>query len=311
MRAATFDRFGPPSELYVGERERPSPAPDQALVRVEAAGVNPLEWRLVRGKPYVLRFRTGLLRPQSPTLGFDVAGVVEELGSKAGGLAVGDRVFGYSWGSFAEYVAARADHLVKIPEGTSFVDAAGVPASATTALQCLRDFGRLREGGNVLINGASGGVGTFAVQLAKSFGATVCGVCSGRNVELVRSLGADRVLDYERDDLRSLDAAFDLVLDIVGNHTVGTFQRLRAPGGLYVAAAWTPARLLWLGLPGRRRSRSMIGKPRAQDLQQLAKTIERGELRTVVDRTYSLEDVGQAVAHVESSRARGKIIVVP
>lgn len=309
MRAAVQKRYGPPSVMSVRAVPRPAVSADTLLVRVKAAAVNPYDWRFMRGKPNLLRLKSGILGPKVPILGVDFAGVVEDVGAAVTGYAVGDGVFGLKAGTFAEYLTAHPAQITKKPTTLSFEEAAGVPASAYTSLQALRNCGDIKPGMHVLINGASGGVGTFAVQLAKYFGVHVTAVCSGRNAELVANLGADDVIDYTQTDLAALQRCFDIVLDNVGNHSVSLFERLRTPEGTYVAVAGKISRLLWLAVRKPARSVTMFGNPNPADLEFLRTLLEDRTLRVVIDRIFPLEQVGEAIGYLEAGRARGKVIV--
>ena len=224
MRAIVRDEYGSPDVLRMSEVDKPLMGDDDVLVRVHAASVNPYDWYMMTGKPYLVRTQAGLRRPKQRIPGVDVAGVVEAVGEDVTGLEIGDEVFGTGRGAYAEFVVASGDRIVPKPENVTFVQAAAVPMAAITALQSLRDKGQIRTGHKVLVNGASGGVGSFAVQIAKSFGAEVTGVCSTRNVDMVRSLGADHIVDYTDQDFTRSDQQYDLILDIVGNHSLRRYR---------------------------------------------------------------------------------------
>ncbi len=310
MRAATQKKYGPPSVMSVRAINRPVVSDETLLIRVKAAAVNPYDWRFMRGKPKLLRLKSGVFGPKTPILGVDFAGIVEDVGARVTGYAPGDAVFGLKAGTFTEYLTALPSQIAKKPAHLSFEEAAGVPASAYTSLQALRNCGGIQSGMKVLINGASGGVGTFAVQLAKYFGTHVTSVCSGRNTELVASLGADEVIDYTQTDLAVLDQRFDIVLDNVGNHSIRVFESLRTPEGTYVAvAAGNISRLLWLAVRKAKRSVTMFGNPNPTDLELLRTLLESRTLRVVIDRVFPLEQVGEAIGYLEAGRARGKVLV--
>jgi NADPH:quinone reductase-like Zn-dependent oxidoreductase len=239
MKAITFTKYGAPGVLQLTEVEKPTPKDNQVLVRVQAASANPLDWHRMRGAPFIARMSEGLLRPQNPRLGADIAGRVEAVGSKVTEFQPGDAVFGICTGSFAEYACAGESKLALKPANLSFEAAAAVPVAAFTALQGLRDKRQIQTGQRVLINGASGGVGTFAVQMAKSFGAEVTGVCSTRNLYLVRSSGADHVVDYTQEDFTRNGQQYDLVYDAVGNRSVSDYKRALGPRGICVIAGFT------------------------------------------------------------------------
>lgn len=321
MKAILFDRYGGPEVLRVADVPAPAlEADDHVLVRLRAASVNPLDWHMLRGHPWFLRAETGLLRPKAGRLGADLAGVVEAVGRGVTRVSPGDEVFGNSVRTLAEIVRVTEDAIVHKPATVSFEEAGGVGVAALTALQALRDKARLGAGERVLVNGASGGVGTFAVQLAKVLGAEVTGVCSTRNVELVRSLGADLVVDYTQDDFARRAERYDVVVEAVANRPVAALQRVLKPGG---RIAWVGAAHGRLGgKPVLRLLRAIVArkvggldvtpfvaKRTLADLELLRDLIEAGRIRTVVDRTYPLEQTADAMRYLETLRARGKVIV--
>jgi len=313
MQAVVYERYGPPEVLAVREVERPAVTPTGVLVRVHAAGVGAGDWHLLTGRMWVVRFYQGLFRPKRRILGHDVAGRVEAVGENVTRFRPGDAVFGAcpQAGAFAEFVCVPEDQLVPIPAGLSDVAAAAVPNSAITALQGLRDEGRLRAGMGmkVLVNGASGGVGTFAVQIARTFDAEVTGVCSAEKAELVRSLGAHRVLDYRREDFTRRDERYDVVLDLAGKQRIADCRRVLTPEGFYVAAAGAPSRMLRVALAGGPRTAAFLARPNAKDLAFLADLLAAGEIHPVVERTYPLRETAAAIRHVGEGRARGKVVV--
>jgi NADPH:quinone reductase-like Zn-dependent oxidoreductase len=320
MKAIVQHRYGAPDVLEFQEVAPPAIAADQALVRVRAASVNPYDWHYVTGTPYLVRPSAGLFRPKSPTPGADLAGQVEAVGADVTGLQPGDEVFGLGHGSFAEYVSVRADKLVRKPAEVTFEQAAAVPMAALTALQGLRDRGRIRSGQQVLINGASGGVGTFAVQLAKSFGAEVTGVCSPRNVAAIRALGADHVLDYTREDFTGSGQRYDLILDVAGNRSIADRRRALRPTGTLVLVggpkdnrwfgpAGSLVRLLLAGRFSRQTMVGMLTRNSPEDLAELAELLAAGKVTPVIERAYSLPDVPAALRHVGAGHARGKIVI--
>jgi NADPH:quinone reductase-like Zn-dependent oxidoreductase len=305
--------------LRIAETERPELVDDGVLVRVRAASVNPADWYEMAGRPYVGRPAFGLRRPRQPALGGDFAGTVEEVGKDVAGLRPGDEVFGARSGALAEYVCVRVG-VAKKPVNLNFEEAAAVPIAAVTALQALRDKGRFEEGQRVLVNGASGGVGTFAVQLAKAFGAEVTGVCSTGKVELVRSLGADEVVDYTRDDFSLGDRRYDLILDIAGNRAWSAYKRVLAPDGTLVAVGGSKenrllgplghvVRIRLASVPDSRKVVFFIAKVTRPDLELLCALIESGKVRPVVERVYSLGNAGDALSRLGEGHAHGKIVV--
>ena len=306
MKAIVGEKYGGPERLALREIDRPELEPDSVLVRVHAASVNPYDWHLMRGTPYVVRLASGLRRPKRIVPGGDVAGIVEEAGENMTAFQVGDEVFGMCAGSFAEYVRGREKNLVAKPAGVTLEQAATLPTAGITALQALRDSGGIEGGQHVLINGASGGIGTLAVQIAKSFDAHVTGVCSTQNLELVRSLGADDVIDYTTGDFT--EQQYDLIVDLVGNRSLRELRRATAPGGTAVLVAGSITRTM--ASVARRGFRPFITRPRTEDLLALKELVDAGKLTPVIDRTYALADAPEAIAYSETGRARGKIVIV-
>ena len=320
MQAVVQDRYGSADVLRLARIARPEVADDEVLLRVHAAGLDRGSWHLMTGRPYLLRLGFGLRRPKNPVLGVDVAGTVVAVGSAVTRFSAGDEVFGFGKGSFAEYTVAREDRLARKPKNASFEQAAVVPVSAATALQALRDVGRVEQGQSVLILGASGGVGTYAIQLAKAFGAEVTGVCSTTKLDLVRSLGADHVIDYTRDDFAAGTHHYDLILDIAGNPTLSRLRRALAPtgtavivggeeGGDFSGGMNRPLRAVALSPLVRQRLTMFIAKERSSDLERLTDLIEAGTVTPSIDRTYPLDQVAEAMRHLEAGKARGKIAI--
>lgn len=319
MKAIVHERYGRPDVLRLADVDPPAIADHQVLVRVHASSVNPTEWYGVTG-PIFARPGNGILRPKRPLVGADVAGRVEAVGKDVTEFEAGDEVFGTAPGAWAEFAAAREVRLVPKPAGISFEEAGAVPIAAITALQALRDKGGVEQGQRVLINGASGGVGTFAVQLAKSFGAEVTAVCSTPNVDRARSLGADRVVDYTRDDFTECGVRHDLMLDIAGSKPFAQLRRVLTPkatlvlvGGRMTYRGLGPlphlARLL---LASRGRSQTVkffVAQINKDDLAYLGGLLEHGRLRPVIDRTYALGDAPEALAYLGEGHARGKVVV--
>jgi NADPH:quinone reductase-like Zn-dependent oxidoreductase len=320
MSAVVFCSYGGPEVLRLVQLEKPVAGDSQVLVRVHAASVNPLDWHGMRGTPYVMRLDAGLRVPAVTRLGVDFAGTVEAVGSAVTRFRPGDEVFGARTGALAEYVVAREDRVVAKPANLSFEQAAAVPVAALTALQGLRDHGGVQPGQRVLINGASGGVGTFAVQIAKAYGAHVTGVSSTRNVELVRSIGADDVVDYTTQDFTTSPARYDLIIDNVGNHRLRALRRVLESHGRYVMIGGPSGR--WLApLPRAARTwlysrfaqqdmRFFISRLDPADLETLNGLLASGRVTPVIDRRYPLADAAEAVRYLETGRARGKVIVV-
>jgi NADPH:quinone reductase-like Zn-dependent oxidoreductase len=319
MRAVVHHRYGSPAVLEVREISQPVLTDDGVLVHVHAAALNPLDWYGLSGRPWIARPMGGMRRPRDHGIGVDFAGTVEAVGEGVTGLAPGDDVFGLANGALAEYVCARKAVVPK-PTTLTFEEAAAVPAAGFTALQALRDHGRVEQGQRVLVNGASGGVGTFAVQIAKALGAEVTGVCSTRNVDLVRSLGADHVVDYTQDDFTRSDRRYDLLLDVAGSRSFGDCRRVLAPGAKVVVIGGSKdSRLLGplrhivaMKLAGVRSGHQVIffiAKPSSADLGVLAELIESGKVRPVIDGSHSLDEVSDAFRRLADGHARGKIVV--
>lgn len=320
MKAVVQDRYGPPGVvLRLAEIERPDVGELDVLVRVRASAIAGDDWHLMRGLPYVARLATGLLRPKTRVPGREVAGLVEEVGRGVTNLQPGDEVFGWSDGAFAEYVATPADTVAPKPANLSFEEAAVVPVSGFTALQAVRDAGALQPGQSALVVGASGGVGTFAVQIARAFGAEVTGVCSGRNAELVRTIGADHVIDYTREDFTRTGERYDLIVDLVGNRSLTALRRTLNPRGTLVMVSGTGGRLfkgtdrflrgLALSPFVSQSLRPLIHEDRRDDLLALSKLIEAGEVSPVISARYPLSRVPEAIGHFEEGHATGKIAV--
>ncbi|MFE5911022.1 NAD(P)-dependent alcohol dehydrogenase [Streptomyces wedmorensis] len=322
MKAWVQDRYGSADVLEFAEVERPVPGEREALVRVHAAAVNAADWHLMRGDPYVARLALGLRRPKERIRGRDFAGRVEAVGAGVTGLRPGDEVFGEAPGAFAEYVCAPEEATERKPAGLTFEQAAAIPLAGNTALMGLRDLGGVRPGGKVLVNGASGGVGTFAVQLAKAFGAEVTGVCSTRNATLVLGLGADRVIDYTRQDFTTGPDRYDLVFDLVGNRSLAELRRILSPTGVLVlsgggvfegGSAFGPMGLIIKGqLLSRfsgRRLHVLTAEPRRENLATLRELAENGDITPVVERTYPLDEAPRALRYVEGEHARAKVVL--
>jgi NADPH:quinone reductase-like Zn-dependent oxidoreductase len=320
MKAIVYHNYGSADVLKCEETEKPTPGDNEVLIRVRAASANPLDWHLMRGSPYLLRLGFGLRRPKLTRLGVDVAGQVEAVGSKVTQFKPGDEVFGSCRGAFAEYCCAAESALVAKPANVTFEQAAAIPVAAFTALQGLRDKGRIQPGHKVLINGAAGGVGTLAVQIARSFGADVTGVCSTRNLDMVRSLGADRVIDYTDEDFTRDGQHYDLIFDCVGNHSLSAIRRVLSPKGVYIGAAGDPNGrmivLLTRVIKGIVMSRfasqklmMVMAKSSKEDLTVMNDLIEAGKVTPVIDRRYNLSEVPEAIRYLEQGHARGKVVI--
>ncbi len=317
MKAAVYTAYGPPDVLQLQEREKPVPKDDEVLVEVHAASVNAYDWRFLRGKPFVMRLMAGLSKPREPRAGADLAGRVEAVGANVKLFRPGDEVFGCHRGAFAEYVSVPEGHLAKKPAPLSFEEAAALPMAGITALQALRDNGRIQPGLKVLIYGAGGGVGTFAVQIARSFGAEVTAVCGPNNQELARSLGATRVIDYTKEDFAKTGERYDLILAANGSRSIFVFRRSLSPCGIYVVAGGSFPQLLQglllgpiLSRFGRKKLGSMLARTNTKDLDILGALQQSGRIKPVIDRRYPLDDIAGAVGYLEEGHARGKVVII-
>jgi NADPH:quinone reductase-like Zn-dependent oxidoreductase len=319
MQAVLYRRYGSADVLTCEETPQPTPRDDEVLVKIHAASVNPYDWHFMRGEPLPLRFATGLRKPKDPRLGVDVAGHVEAVGKSVTILKIGDDVFGTCRGAFAEYACGAERRLAIKPSNVTFDEAAAVPVAGITALQGLRDTARLQPGQRVLINGASGGVGTFAVQIAKAFGAHVTGVCSTRNLDMVRSIGADRVIDYTKEDFTTFDDRYDVLLDCVSNHPLSACRRVLAPNGTYAGVGgsteqWVRAlgnlvALLALSPFVSHRLKLVMVRTTRDDFSALADLMASGKIRSVIDRRYALRETADAIRYSEGGHVRGKLVI--
>ncbi len=321
MKGIVHRCYGSPAVLRYEDIAKPTAADNEVLVKVHAASVNPLDWHYLEGTPYMVRMDAGFGKPENPRLGVDFAGTVEAVGKNVTRFKAGDEVFGGKFGAFSEYVAVREDRAIALKPGNlTFEQAASVPIAAITALQALRDKGQIHAGQKVLINGASGGVGTFAVQIAKSFGAEVTGVCSTRNVALVRSIGADHVIDYTREDFTKGAQHYDLILDNVGTHSLLEYKRVLNPKGIYVMiGSTTPGNWFgWLATPLQalvlspfmsQKAGMMLADLNKEDLANLAELIRSGKVTPVIDGRYKLSEAPEALRYLEAGHARGKVVL--
>ncbi|MBZ5579869.1 MAG: NAD(P)-dependent alcohol dehydrogenase [Acidobacteriia bacterium] len=323
MKAAVNRTYGSPSVVRIEDVEKPIPKDDEVLIRVRAASVNPMDKTGMRGTPYLARLMGGLRKPKDTRMGVDVAGQVESVGKDVTDFKPGDEVFGMCKGAFAEYACTSESGIIKSalalkPPGVSFEQAAAVPVAGLTALQGLRDKGRIRPGHQVLIHGAAGGVGTFAVQIAKSFGAEVTGVCSTRNVSMVRSLGADRVIDYTKEDFTKGGQRYDILLDCIGDHSLFACRRVLTPKGFCVGVGAPHGR--WLAPVDRllgalvlslflKNLIPFIAKASPEDLTVLQGLIQAGKVTPVIDRRYPLSEVADALGYLEEGHVRGKVVI--
>ena len=322
MKAIVQEKYGAPGDvLELKDIDMPVVKDDEVLVRVHSAAVHVSDWVFVRGVPYITRPMIGLFRPKNSVPGQDIAGRVEAVGKKVEHLRPGDEVFGWCKGAFAEYACAGEDNFVLKPSHLTFEQTAAVGVSAVTALQALRDQGQVQAGQKVLINGASGGVGPFAVQIAKAFGADVTGVCSTRNVDMVRSIGADQVIDHTREDFSKSKQRYDFILDNVGNHSLSDFRRVLTPRGILQPNGGGHSSNRWIGPMGsvikanvlslfvRQQGRTFIATNNKEDLQFLKELIEAGKITPVIDRTYPLSETPEAIGYVGEGHARGKVVI--
>jgi len=320
MKAIVYRCYGSPDILELADIAKPTPADDEVLVKVKAAAVNPLDWHYMRGSPYIMRLGTGLGKPDETRLGVDFAGTIEAVGKDVKQFKPGDNVFGRKTGAFAEYVTIAEDRALALkPSNMSFEQVASVPIAAVTALQALRNKGQLQPGQKVLINGASGGVGTFAVQIAKAIGAEVTGVCSERNAEMVRSIGADYVIDYKQENYTENGKQYDLIIDMIGNHSLSDNRQVLTPEGRFVIIGGGKGN--WIGpLMGPIKASVyspfveqdfilLMAQMRQDDLNTLAALMEAGEVTPVIDRRYTLSEVPAAIRYSEEGHARGKIVI--
>ena len=317
MRAMVYEKYGSPEVLELREIEKPTPKEDEVLIKVQAASVNAMDYRFLTGTPLLARLMAGLLKPKHKVLGLDVAGRVEAVGVNFKQFQPGDDVFALSMnhGAFAEYICVPESQIIMVlkPVNMSFEEAASVPFSALSAQTCLRDLGQLQPGQKVLINGASGAVGTFAVQIAKSYGADVTGVCSARNLDTVRSIGADKVIDYTQEDFTQSEGRYDLIVDAVRNSSFSDCKRALTSEGTYVTTAVSPALILqqqWVSMTGSQKMVPMVPKKLVtRDLQDLKELLEAGGIKPVIDRSYPLSEVPEALRYYRKGHARGKIVI--
>ena len=320
MKAIKYTQYGTPDVLKLVETDKPVPKDGEVLVKIHAASVNALDWHLLTADIFLVRFGEGLFKPKRHRLGADLAGVVEAVGNGVTQFKAGDAVYGdiepYGSGAFAEYAAVPANGLAPMPAGISFEEAAALPVAALTALQGLRDVGKIQAGEHVLINGASGGVGTYAVQIAKAFGAEVTAVCSTRNVEQARALGADHVIDYTKENFTKSGKQYDLILAANGYHSLGEYKGALAPGGVYVMAGGKTRQIFdvillgaWYSRGGDKKLANVTAHSSVADLLVINELVEAGKVKPAIDRTYPLEQTADALRYLGEGHARGKIII--
>jgi len=320
MKAILFEKYGGPEVLELKEIEKPLPRDNEVQIKIHAVSANPADWHIIRGKPFIARFTSGLIKPKNPIPGMDVSGVVESVGKACREFKPGDDVFGAcGWGGgFAESICLTENNVVVKPSGTSFEEASTLNVAAITALQGLRYKGNPQPAEKVLINGASGGVGTFAVQIARSHGAIVTAVCSGKNDELVRSIGADHVIDYTTEDFTRSGRKFDLLFDAIGNRSLSDLKRVLEQNGRCVIAGFTSLGLLFQHMAlapmvSKKKGKDIGMMPTAhatkEDLTILRGLVESGKIRPVIDKVYPLDESAEAIRYLETGRARGKVVI--
>lgn len=318
MKAIVYTKYGPPDVLQLKEVEKLTTSDDEVLIKVRAASVNPFDWHSLRGTPFIVRIVAGgLLKPKHKILGIDVAGRIEAIGRNVKQFQPGDEIFGGAHGAFAEHVCARENALVLKPASMTFEEAAAVPVAALTVLQGLHDNGQIQPGQKVLIHGASGGVGTFAVQIAKSFGAEVTAVCSTRNLDMVRSIGADQVIDYTQEDFTKNGQRYDLILAVAGDRSILEYKRALSPKGTWVliggssVARFFQAMLLGplISMTGSKKMGAMMTKVNQKDLVFVKELLEAGKVVPVIDRRYTLSEVPEALRYLGEGHARGKVVI--
>jgi len=314
MKAIVYTKFGPPDVLHLKEVEKPIPKDNEILVKVHAASLNAYDWRHVRANPFFMRLMgAGFLRPKHRILGADIAGRVEAIGRNVTQFRPGDDVFGEgSYGGFAEFVCVAEKRVVPKPADLTFEEAAAVPMAGLTALQGLRDKGKIQAGQKVLINGASGGVGTFAVQIARSFGTEVTGVCSTAKMDLVRSIGADHVIDYTQEDVTNNGQLYDLIFDNAAYRSISKYRRILAPGGRYVLAGGSMGRffqLMLMSLTGVKNMGLMVANVNQKDLLFLIELMKAGKVKSIIDKLYPLSETAEALRYLEDGHARGKVVI--
>jgi len=319
MKAIVYQKYGPPDVLQLKDVEKPTPKDNEILVKIHAASVNDWDWGLLRGKPFVNRLLFGLLKPKIKILGVDIAGRVEAVGRNVEQFQPGDEVFGdisgCGWGGFAEYVCIPENALALKPASMTFEEAAAIPQAGLLALQGLRDKGQIQPGQKVLINGAGGGAGTFAVQIAKSFGAEVTGVDSTRKLDMMRSIGADQVIDYTQEDFTKNGQHYDLILDVAAYHSIFDYKRALSPKGIYVMVGGSMALMFqvlflgpWISMSGSKKMAILMHKPN-KDLAFMKELFEAGKVAPVIDRRYPLSEVAEALRYFGEGHAQGKVVI--
>ena len=314
MQAVVYTKYGPPEVLKLAEVEKPTPKDNEVLVKVKASSINYSDWAFVRGKPLLVRLTfQGLFKPKNTILGADIAGIVEAVGKNIKQFQPGDEIFGdisdCGWGGFAEYVCATENALVLKPSNISFEEAASVPQAAVVALQGILYYGQIQPGQRILINGASGGIGTFAVQIAKSFGAEVTGVCSTKKMDMVLSLGADYVIDYTKEDFTKNGQRYDLIVDAAAYHSLADYKRALTPQGRYIFIGGAFTIVFKIMLSKKENFEVLSAKVNQKDFIFISELIEEGKVKSVIDKAYPLSQTAEAVRYLESGQARGKVVI--
>jgi NADPH:quinone reductase-like Zn-dependent oxidoreductase len=320
MKAIVYDKYGPPDVLELKEIEKPIPEDNQVLVKVHASSVNYGNLVLLKGEPFLARLFFGPIKPKYSIPGGDIAGLVEAVGRNVKQFQPGDEVFGdlsgCGWGGFAEYVSVPENVLAPKPSHLSFEEAAAVPMAAVTALQSIRNKGRVKSEQKVLIYGASGGVGTFAVQIAKAFGAEVTGVCSTRNVEIIRSIGADHAIDYTKEDFSKKADVYDLIIGANGYQPISVYKRALSPNGIFVHVGGSGTQMFqamvlgpWISMTGKKKIGSFLQRPNQKDLFFIRELLETGKIKPVIDRQYQLSEIQEAFRYFENGHAQGKVVI--
>ncbi|MEH7749289.1 NAD(P)-dependent alcohol dehydrogenase [Neobacillus drentensis] len=320
MKAIVTKKYGPPDVLELAEVEKPIPNDDQVLVKIHASSVNFGNLVLLKGEPFLARFAFGLRKPKYPIPGGDIAGRVEAVGKNVTKFQPGDDVFGdlsgSGWGGFAEYVSVPEIALALKPVNLSYEKAAAVPMAGVTALQGLRDKGKIQPGQRILINGASGGVGTFAVQIAKSFGAEVTGVCSTRNLDILRSIGADHAIDYTKEDFTQKPQDYDLILGVNGHKPISAYKRVLTPNGIFVHVGGSESQMFqamvlgpWISMTSKKKMGTFLQRAKQEDLIYMKELIENGKVKPVIDRSYKLSEVPEAFRYFQEGHAQGKVVI--
>ena len=314
MKAIVYTRYGSTDVLKLEEIPKPTPGDNEVLVKVYAASANAADWHMMRGKPFLIRLMVGgLLKPKNKILGTDIAGRVETVGRNVKQFQPGDEVFGdiseCGWGAFAEYVCASEDAVILKPDNLTFEEAAAVPIAAISALQGLRNKRQIKPGDKVLINGASGGVGTFAIQIAKSFGAEVTGVCSTKKLQLVRSIGADQVIDYTQEDFTQNGQLYDLIFDAAAYRSISDYKRSLSPKGMYLLVGGSMTRIIQVVLNKSKKIDNLVVKSNKKDLVFMKGLLESGQVAPVVDRIYPLSRVAEALRYLEERHVQGKVVI--